>query len=47
MVTGKEFEFVKDYVADLKEMEDGTYKPRDRKLANKSFGHDVVRNIKI
>jgi radical SAM superfamily enzyme YgiQ (UPF0313 family) len=31
----------------LKEMEDGTYKPRDRKLANKSFGHDVVRNIKI
>lgn len=29
----------------LKEMEDGTYKPRDRKLANKSFGHDVVRNI--
>ena len=31
----------------LKEMEDGTYKPRDRKLANKSFGHDVVRNIKL
>lgn len=30
----------------LKEMEDGTYKPRDRRLANKSFGQDVVRNIK-
>src|SRR5574344_46150 len=31
----------------LKEMEDGNYKPRDRKLANKSFGHDVIRNIKL
>ena len=29
----------------LREMEDGTYVPRDRKLANRSFGHDVVRNI--
>jgi len=29
----------------LKEMEDGTYQPRDRRLANKSFGHDVIRNI--
>ena len=29
----------------LREMEDGTYRPRDRKLANKSFGKDVVRNI--
>lgn len=29
----------------LKEMEDGTWKPRDRKLINKSFGKDVVRKI--
>lgn len=29
----------------MKEMEDGTWKPRDRKLINKSFGKDVVRNI--
>lgn len=30
----------------LREMEDGTFIPRDRNLANKSFGKDVVRNIK-
>lgn len=30
----------------LREMEDGTYRPRDRKLANKTFGKEVVRNIK-
>ena len=29
----------------MREMEDGTYRPRDRKLANKSFGKDVIRNI--
>lgn len=29
----------------MREMEDGTYQPRDRKLVNKSFGKDVVRNI--
>ena len=28
-----------------REMEDGTWKPRDRKLINKSFGKDVVRKI--
>ena len=27
----------------LREMEDGTYRPRDRRLANKSFGRDVDR----
>ena len=31
----------------LKEMKDGTYRPRDRNLINKSFGKDVVRNIKV
>ncbi len=30
----------------LREMEDGTYHPRNRQLANKSFGKEVVRNIK-
>ncbi|MDD4703720.1 MAG: radical SAM protein [Bacteroidales bacterium] len=30
----------------LREMEEGTYRPRNRKLANKSFGKEVVRNIK-
>lgn len=30
----------------MREMEDGTYRPRDRKLVGKSFGKDVVRNIK-
>jgi len=30
----------------LREMNDNTYQPRDRKLANKSFGKDVIRNIK-
>ena len=30
----------------LKEMNDGTYVPRDRRLANKSFGKDVDRNKK-
>lgn len=29
----------------LREMEDGTYRPRDRKLINKSFGKEVVRHI--
>ena len=29
----------------LREMEDNTYRPRDRRLANKSFGKDVVRVI--
>lgn len=29
----------------LREMENGTYVPRKRELANKSFGKDVVRNI--
>ena len=28
-----------------REMEDGTYRPRNRALANKSFGKDDVRNI--
>lgn len=31
----------------MREIEDGTYRPRDRRLVNKSFGKDVVRNIKI
>ena len=30
----------------LREMEEGTYRQRDRRLVNKSFGKDVVRNIK-
>jgi radical SAM superfamily enzyme YgiQ (UPF0313 family) len=30
----------------MREMEDGTYRPRDRKLSGKSFGKDVVRQIK-
>jgi hypothetical protein len=30
----------------LREMNDNTYRPRDRKLANKSFGKEIVRNIK-
>ena len=30
----------------LREMQEGTYRPRNRKLANKSFGKEVVRNIK-
>jgi radical SAM superfamily enzyme YgiQ (UPF0313 family) len=29
----------------LREMQDGTFRPRNRDLAKKSFGHDVVRNI--
>jgi radical SAM superfamily enzyme YgiQ (UPF0313 family) len=29
-----------------REMEDHTFRPRDRKLATKSFGKDVVRNLK-
>jgi hypothetical protein len=29
----------------LREMEDGTYRPRNRELANRSFGKEVVRNI--
>lgn len=29
----------------MREMEDGTYRPRDRKLVNKSFGKDVVRGF--
>jgi radical SAM superfamily enzyme YgiQ (UPF0313 family) len=31
----------------LREMEDGTYRPRDRRLVNKSFGRDVQRDINI
>lgn len=31
----------------LREMEDGTYRPRDRKLVTKSFGKDVVRNFNL
>ncbi len=27
----------------MREMEDGTYRPRDRKLVNKSFGREVIR----
>lgn len=30
----------------LREMEDGTYRPRKRSLANKSFGRQVIRDIK-
>ncbi len=30
----------------LREMEDNTYRPRNRGLVNKSFGKDVVRNMK-
>ena len=30
----------------LREMEEGTYRPRNRDLVNKSFGKDIVRNIK-
>ncbi|MBR6193575.1 MAG: radical SAM protein, partial [Treponema sp.] len=29
----------------LREMNEGTYRPRDRKLANRSFGKEVKRNI--
>lgn len=29
----------------MREMEDGTYRPRDRRLVNKSFGKDVIRKI--
>lgn len=29
----------------LRELEDGTFRPRNRALANKSFGKDVIRNI--
>ena len=29
----------------IREMQDGTYRPRDRRLANKSFGKEVVRKI--
>jgi len=29
----------------MREMEDGTFHPRDRKLVNKSFGKNVIRNI--
>jgi len=29
----------------LREMQDGTYRPRNRELANKSFGKEVVRNL--
>ena len=31
----------------MREMEEGTYRPRDRRLINKSFGKDVVRNINL
>ena len=30
----------------LREMNEGTYRPRDRRLANKSFGRDVDRNVR-
>lgn len=30
----------------LREMQDGTYRPRDRRLANQSFGRQVQRNIR-
>ena len=30
----------------LREMEEGTYRPRDRRLANKSFGRDVDRSVR-
>ena len=30
----------------MREMEDGTYRPRDRRLINKSFGKDVNRKIR-
>jgi radical SAM superfamily enzyme YgiQ (UPF0313 family) len=30
----------------LREMQDGTYRPRDRRLVNKSFGKEVVRGVK-
>ena len=30
----------------MREMEEGTYRPRDRRLVNRSFGKAVVRNIK-
>jgi radical SAM superfamily enzyme YgiQ (UPF0313 family) len=29
----------------LREMEEGTYRPRDKRLANRSFGKEVVRNL--
>lgn len=29
----------------LREMKDGTFRPRERSLVNKSFGKDVVRNV--
>ena len=29
----------------MREMDDGTYRPRDRRLANKSFGREVVRKV--
>ena len=28
----------------LREMNEGTYRPRDRKLMNQSFGHQVDRS---
>jgi radical SAM superfamily enzyme YgiQ (UPF0313 family) len=31
----------------LREMEEGTYRPRDRSLSNKSFGQDIVRTLNI
>ena len=30
----------------LREIEEGTYRPRDRRLANKSFGRDVDRSVR-
>ena len=30
----------------MREMEDGTYRPRDRRLVNKSFGKEVVRGAR-
>ena len=31
----------------LREMEDGTYRPRNRELVNKSFGKEVVRSVHV
>ena len=30
----------------MREMEEGTYRPRDRRLINKSFGRDVNRKMR-
>jgi radical SAM superfamily enzyme YgiQ (UPF0313 family) len=35
------------YNVTLREMDEGTYRPRNRKLINKSFGKEVVRNLQV